>query len=140
MSTKPLDMLEELLSLTEGHIDRCGEPDERKDWKRISAATADLREAGEPGIDATERGNILLAHDEEFWLNAWLRLPGENQWLQISYRRENYPALHVATVTITDENLAAHIRKEFGGGLWYARKLNIEGVTVEDGHIVGDDE
>lgn len=140
-STKPLDMLESLLSISQHFTDNMPSG-ERKEWQRISAATADLREAGEPefNIDATERGNILLANDEENWLNAWIRLPGENRWLQIAYRQENYPALDVSTVTITDEALAAHINKEFNSGGWTARKLNIEGVKVEDNHIVGDDE
>jgi len=139
--SKSLDMLEELLSITEQFTEGETQFDDpaMKQWYRISAATADLREAGEPGINANERGNILLAHDEEFYLNAWIRLP-ESQWLQISYRNDNYPALEISTITSTDEALAAHINKEFGGGLWSVRKLNIDGVNVEDNHIVGDDE
>lgn len=31
--------------------------------------------------------------------------------------------------------------KEFGGGLWAARKMNLEGVRVdEDNHVIGDDD
>lgn len=138
MSTKPLDMLESLLSISQHFTDNMPSG-ERKEWQRISAATADIREAGEPGINASERGNILLAHDEEFYLNAWIRLP-DSQWLQIAYRNDNYPALEVSTITSTDEALAAHINKEFGGGLWSVRKLNIDGVNVEDNHVVGNDE
>jgi hypothetical protein len=141
MSTKPLDMLESLLSITEQFTEGETQFDNpaMKEWYRISAATANLREAGEPGINASERGNILLAHDEEFYLNAWIRLP-DSQWLQIAYRNDNYPALEVSTITSTDEALAAHINKEFGGGLWSVRKLNIDGVNVKDNHIVGDDD
>lgn len=142
MSTKPLDMLESLLSITEQFTEGETQFDDpaMKEWHRISAATADLREAGEPGINASERGNILLAHDEEFYLNAWIRLP-DSQWLQIAYRSDNYPALEISTITSTDEALAAHINKEFGGGLWSVRKLNIEGVKVSlDNHIIGDDD
>jgi hypothetical protein len=134
-------MLESLLSISQHFTDDMPVGD-RKEWQRISAATADLREKGEPkfNIDENERGNILLAHDEEFWLNAWIRLPGKDEWLQISYRRENYPALEVSTITVTDEALATHIRKAFGGGLWHARKLNIDGVEVEGNHVVGQPE
>lgn len=142
MSTKPLDMLESLLSITEQFTEGETQFDNpaMKEWYRISAATANLREAGEPGINASERGNILLAHDEEFYLNAWIRLP-DSQWLQIAYRSDNYPALEISTITSTDEALAAHINKEFGGGLWSVRKLNIEGVKVSlDNHIIGDDD
>lgn len=142
MSTKPLDMLESLLSITEQFTEGETQFDDpaMKEWYRISAATADLREAGEPSINASERGNILLAHDEEFYLNAWIRLP-DSQWLQIAYRSDNYPALEISTITSTDEALAAHINKEFGGGLWSVRKLNIEGVKVSlDNHIIGDDD
>lgn len=86
-----------------------------------------------------ERGNILITHEEEFYLNAWLRLDGKDQWLQVSYRSDNYPALNVSTVTVTEEELAAHIRKEFGGGLWYVRKMNIKGVQIDDhNHVIGD--
>lgn len=141
MSTKPLELLESLLSITEQFTEGETQFDDpaMKEWYRISAATADIREAGEPGINASERGNILLAHDEEFYLNAWIRLP-DSQWLQIAYRSDNYPALEISTITSTDEALAAHINKEFGGGLWSVRKLNIDGVNVEDNHVVGDDD
>ena len=82
-------------------------------------------------INECERGNILLSHDEEPWMNAWLRLLGD-KWLQISYRPCNYPALDVSTVNISDEDLAEHIRTEFEGGLWYASKMNIEGVELDE--------
>ena len=88
-----------------------------------------------------ERGNILITHEEEFYLNAWVRLDGKDQWLQVSYRSDNYPALNVSTVTVTEEELAAHIRKEFGGGLWHVRKMNIKGVQIDDhNHVIGDDD
>lgn len=90
-------------------------------------------------INETERGNIYLAHVEENWHNAWIRVAGDDRWLQISIRPCNYPALDVSTVTITDEDLAKHIREQFGGGLWIALKMNIEGVEVADGFVVGDD-
>ena len=62
-------------------------------------------------LDATERGNILLVHNEEKWINSWIRLPEPHRWLQISFRDCNYPALNVSTIEVTDEALAAHIRK-----------------------------
>ena len=138
MPTKPLDMLESFLLISQFFYDNTPESI-RKEWQGISAATADLREAGQPDINASERGNILLVHDEEFYLNAWIRLP-DSQWLQIAYRNDKYPALEVSTINITDEALATHINKEFGGGLWRVRNLNIDGVNVEDDHIVGNDD
>jgi len=93
-------------------------------------------------IEATERGNILLAHDEEFYLNSWTRLDdGPNRWLEVSYRQDNYPAFTVRTITTTDEELVKHIHKEFGGGSWTARKMNLEGVRLtKDQHVIGDDD
>jgi hypothetical protein len=91
-------------------------------------------------FEATERGNILLAHNEEPWINAWIRLQGELH-LSISYRNCNYPALHVSTVTVTDSELADHINREFGGGLWTARKMSINGVYIgEDNIVIGNEE
>lgn len=90
-------------------------------------------------IEACERGNIWLINGEERWHNAWIRLDGNN-WLEISIRPCNYPGLNVQTVTVTDEELYNHIRKEFGGGGWLARKINLEGFEVplnEDDHVIG---
>jgi hypothetical protein len=89
---------------------------------------------------ASERGNIYLVHIEENWHNAWINLFGF-LWLEISIRPCNYPALNVACVSISDEKLAEHINKEFGGGLWKAMKMNIQGVKLdEDSTIIGTEE
>lgn len=80
----------------------------------------------------TERGNIWLVNsDSPGDQNAWLRLGG-NRWLQISTRLENYPGMNVNVIEATDEALAKHIRKEFGGGNFYARKMNLDGVEVDN--------
>lgn len=85
----------------------------------------------------TERGNILLVCDEEFYLNAWIRLDTNGNWLQIAYRHDNYPSLEVATVTITDKKLADHINNHFDSG-WTVRKCNIKGVRLDSSmHIIG---
>ena len=92
------------------------------------------------GWDVCERGNILLIHDEENWMNGWMRL-APKLWLQVSYRPCNYPALNISAASVSDEELAAHITKEFGNGLWFASKLNLDGVELSsDGHILGGDE
>jgi hypothetical protein len=80
----------------------------------------------------TERGNVLLTN--ELNLHAYLKLEGENEWLEISFRDENYPALNVSTVTATDEELAGHINNEFGG--WQVRKCQVGGVQItEEGYV-----
>lgn len=93
------------------------------------------------GFSATERGNVYLTHVEENYHNAWLRLPAKNHWLQIAIRSDNYPALDVTEVEMTDKELSQHICKHFGGGMWTANKMNLEGVKVrEDYTVIGDDD
>jgi hypothetical protein len=78
-------------------------------------------------ISLTERSGILLGQEDN--MNAWLRMDGENQWLQISYRPENYPALNVNQISLTDAELVEHINKNFDTS-WSIRKCNIEGVDL----------
>lgn len=93
-----------------------------------------------PDIDECERGNIWLVHVEEDYHNAYFRLT-DNRWLEVSIRPCNYPGFNVKTITVSDAELAAHIRKEFGGGMWHARKMNLEGVELDaESNVVGDDE
>jgi len=85
----------------------------------------------------TERGNVWLDNDNQHI--AWLRLPGENQWLEISISPDNYPGLNVNTRTLTDDELTAHIHKNCGD--WYVRKCNLDGVKFDEGgQVVGDPE
>ena len=77
----------------------------------------------------TEKGNILLVHEEEFYFNAWIQLE-KDIWLEIAYRHHNYPALTVQTTKTTDKALAEHINKEFSNGLWVVRKANIEWIDL----------
>ena len=82
----------------------------------------------------TEKSNIYLVSEEGDFHHAYIRLPdGPNRWLEISIRPCNYPALLVQTITVTDADLAVHINKEFDG--WIARKMNLEGVAVDDGRV-----
>ncbi len=85
-------------------------------------------------MDLNERGNILLV-DVDSGINAWLRTGLTNVWLEISCRYENYPALTVTLVEITDAELAAHVVKQFGGTGWIVRKMNLDGVTVENDRV-----
>ena len=48
--------------------------------------------------------------------------------LEIEYLPENYPAMTVSMVRITDVALAAHINKELQG--WTVRKCNTPGVRL----------
>ena len=82
---------------------------------------------------ACERGNVFLQVQEGADFQAYLRGEEENEWLEVSYREENYPALNVAVLSITDEDLAEHISLHFVG--WYARKANLDGLNVENGFV-----
>lgn len=84
--------------------------------------------------DLSERGNILLV-DPDSGINAWLRLGSEQLWLEVAFRYENYPALSINPLEISDAALAAHIVKTFGGTDWIVRKMNIHGVTVEHDRV-----
>jgi hypothetical protein len=98
-------------------------------------ADYDLAEMPPSAFPLTERGNTWLTSDGDH--NAWLRL-GDNLWLEISIRLDNYPGLNVNLLEASPGRLAAHIRKECGG--MYIRKLNLDGVRAEDGAVVGDEE
>ena len=83
---------------------------------------------------ACERGNVLLETSDGSDFQAYLRGDEENEWLEISYREENYPSLNVALRSMTDEELAEHITLTFVG--WYARKMNLAGVECdEEGYV-----
>lgn len=88
-----------------------------------------------PLLEATdhlcERGNTLLVTGEGNMV-AWLDLLGD-QRLQVSWCPDNYPALNVTVVTLTDAQLAEHINTRCGG--WLIRKCNIEGVNVEGDYV-----
>jgi rhodanese-related sulfurtransferase len=82
----------------------------------------------------TERGGVLIVNGEGDF-NAWLTVPGTNEWREISWRQDNYPALHTADVTVTPEELAAHIQRNFAG--WTVRKMNLPGLEIDvDGDIL----
>lgn len=82
----------------------------------------------------TERGGVLIRNDNGDF-NAWLTIPGSNEWREISWRAENYPALRTSDITATPEELAAHIQANFVG--WVARKMNLLNVELdENGEIV----
>ena len=87
------------------------------------------------GFVASERGNILLVHNEEKWINAWVHLSA-GKWLEIAFRDCNYPALHVAAIEVSDSDLANHIRKEFADGLWSVNKCCIDGVVDSSNEVI----
>jgi hypothetical protein len=90
---------------------------------------------------ACERGNTLLVNDAGAMI-AWLDLltagspsPSSHQpvpRLEISWVPDNYPALNVTKVDLSDEQLAKHIRERCCG--WLVRKcqLGSELVDVDD--------
>ena len=82
----------------------------------------------------TERGGVLLTNDDGGF-QAYLTIPGTDEWKEISWRPENYPALRVSEMTATEEELAKHIQKNFVG--WVARKMNLAKVRLNtDGEVV----
>jgi hypothetical protein len=90
----------------------------------------------EENWSACERGNTLLVDDDGNMV-AWIDIDMSfNRRMEVAFTPDNYPALSVGIVQLTDEQLAKHIRTKCGD--WYARKLNIEGVELVDSHVVGD--
>lgn len=82
-----------------------------------------------------ERGNVLLVQEDSDNLQAYLRT-GVGTWLEISYRSQNYPAMYVQAIEISDAELTKHIIKEFANNAWIALKMCLEGVPVEDSYVV----
>jgi hypothetical protein len=82
----------------------------------------------------TERSGVLLSNANGGF-QAYLTVPGTGEWKEISWRPENYPALRVSELIVTDDELAAHIQKNFVG--WVARKMNLLKVHLnKDGEVV----
>lgn len=73
-----------------------------------------------------ERGNTLLANDGGGMV-AWLDAGGGKR-LEVSWQPENYPALNVRMVSLTDAELLAHIAANLSG--WHIRKLNLAGADA----------
>lgn len=82
---------------------------------------------------ACERGNALFNSQDSGDFTAYLQKP-DKVWLEIDYRQGNYPALNVAELEITEQELANHINTRLGG--WYAAKCNIEGVKLDESNQV----
>lgn len=82
-----------------------------------------------------ERGNTLLEMDGS--MVAWLDLV-DDQRLEVSWCPNNYPALNVSVVSLTDEQLASHINSKCRG--WIIRKCNVEGVNVDGDYVADPDE
>lgn len=83
----------------------------------------------EEGDCFSERGNILLVGDEGYF-ESWTRpLAHTKEWINISWRPDNYPALNVSIHSLTDEELWGNILRNCGG--MYVRKLNLAGAPVD---------
>jgi hypothetical protein len=80
----------------------------------------------------TERGNVWLTTEDGTGHNIWIGLGNDNR-LEIAIRVENYPGLNVATIKVTDAELAQHIRQHCGGMI--VRKLNVDGLEDISGEI-----
>lgn len=80
---------------------------------------------------ASEKGNTWLCDDDGNHV-AWLKMG--DQILEVSVTPDNSPGLW-ARFLPPDEvpSIAEHINKNLVG--WSVRRLNIEGVKVEDGMV-----
>jgi hypothetical protein len=83
---------------------------------------------------ACERGNTLLSSGEGNMI-AWLDLPGGEHRLEVSFTPDNYPALNVQVVDLSDEGLADHINSELCG--WLVHKCSVRGVKSELNRVTG---
>jgi hypothetical protein len=74
-----------------------------------------------------ERGNTLLVRCNEDGddFNAWIRLEDDIR-LEVTWRTGNYPSLSVKLCKVNDDDLFAHLLKEFDSS-WTVRKLNLRG-------------
>jgi hypothetical protein len=86
-----------------------------------------------------ERGNIWLCTEEMEKHLAYFRMPGKDNWLEVSLVPENYPGFNVGVINLSEKGLAAHIQARCDG--WVVRKMNISGVKVKDNYVdsEGDD-
>lgn len=87
---------------------------------------------------AVERGNILLTNGHgDAWV-GYVRI-GEhkpdqrNVWLGVSIMPENSPVMNITTFHVTDAELAREIETTYDA--WEVRKMNLDGVNVDDGYI-----
>lgn len=81
----------------------------------------------------TERGNVMLSSHELYsQFNAWIALY-EDVWLEISYRPENYPALLVSLVRISEDELFDHlVESYYDSAEWCIDKLNLSTYSADD--------
>ena len=75
-------------------------------------------------LSLCERGNTLLVDGPN--MVAWLSLQGSDR-LEVSWCPDNYPALTVQVVRISDAELATHINTELVD--WTILKCQLSGVT-----------
>lgn len=76
----------------------------------------------------TERGGIVLTKTGGYF-HSYLTIPGTDEWRELSWHPGREPVLMNDTIVITQEELTAHIRKNFVG--WTVRKTNLPNVTLE---------
>jgi hypothetical protein len=123
--------------MTNATCENCGAPCEYDSEMCLCAEC--LKKSGQvaplPNYwSACERGNTLLSTGEGNII-AWLSLGDNNMRLEVSYCPDNYPALNVKVVNLTDTQLAEHINTKLQG--WLIHKCNIEGVETELNRVKG---
>lgn len=85
-------------------------------------------------FNESEKGNILLIDtNETFNVHAFIRIE-DDYWLEVRYYEDNYPSLVVKTMKSKEMELAERINEEFDG--WFAKKLNIVGVEVDEDNLI----
>lgn len=75
-------------------------------------------------FEADERGNVWLMTEDGTGHNIWIDL-GNDCWLEIELRPENFPGLSVATLCLSCDELKRHIFTHCRG-MW-VRTLSLPG-------------
>lgn len=88
-------------------------------------------------INNTERGNNLFVEKETGSI-AFFSKVDEVNFLQFTYTPDNYPAVDMRIVEISEKRLCMHINENLLG--WSANKCQLEGVILDENcTVVGTD-
>lgn len=75
-----------------------------------------------------DRGGVVLTNDQGGFY-AYLTIEGTDEWRELSWQPDRSPQFHSNTVTATQKELTAYIRRKFVG--WVVRKNNVPDVDLE---------
>jgi hypothetical protein len=78
----------------------------------------------------SERGNTLLTNDDEFV--AWIKLPGDEMMLEVTYSPGNSPSLYVTLSKWKPKATRKHVLDNLAG--WFVRRWNLDNDPPIDAH------